>query len=70
MKEDKSQFLKKYVVKKTKEDFDAALEGKDAIPSVISIPKNKRDAESDSESLENNLNKKSKKKNKKQKTHH
>lgn len=55
MNQDKSDFLKKYHVKKTKEDFDAALKGKETIPSVISMPKNKRDAESDSESLENNM---------------
>ena len=55
MNQDKSDFLKKYHVKKTREDFDAALKGKETIPSVISMPKNKRDAESDSESLENNM---------------
>jgi len=56
MKEDKSKFLKQYVVKKTREDFDAALSGTTGkIPSVVSLPRNKRDADSDSESLEKNL---------------
>ena len=70
MKEDKSKFLKQFVVKKTKEDFDPALKGKDTIPSVLSMPKKKRDADSDSESLEKNLKSKDAKKGKKQKTHH
>ena len=52
------------------EDFDAALKGRAQIPSVVSLPK-KREAESDSESLENMLEpKKAAKKQKKQKSRH
>jgi hypothetical protein len=67
MKDEKSSFLREIAVKGATADFDAALKGKATIPSVVSLPK-KREAESDSESLEQAVKPKSKK-SKKQKTH-
>ena len=58
MKDDKSQFLKKFAIPSgvTNKDFDKALEGKGGnIPGVVSIPARKREAEDDSEALENAL---------------
>jgi len=48
MKDDKQKFLK-YAVKGATEDFDAALKGRTSIPSVVSLPVKKRDADEDSE---------------------
>lgn len=57
MKDDKSQFLKKFAITGvTDKDFDKALEGRgNNIPSVVSLPARKRDADDDSEALENAL---------------
>lgn len=71
MKDEKSKFLKKFAVKGATEDFDAALKGKgEKIPSIVSFPSKKREADSDTESLENTLKpRQSNKKQKKQKHH-
>ena len=57
MKEGKSQFLKAAAKGATAKDFETALKGRgDQIPSVVSIPARKRDADDDSEALEEDLN--------------
>jgi len=64
MKDDKSQFLAKFsqsITGVTDKDFDKALEGRgNIIPSVVSLPARKREADDDSEVLENALQAKSK----------
>jgi len=53
MKDDKSDFLKKHSVKHVEESTIAtALKGMTAIPSTISLPVGKREAEEDTEELE------------------
>ena len=58
-------------MKSTDKEFQTALAGRTAIPSIVSIPATKRDAYEDTEELENALrpDKKGAKKNKKQKRH-
>ena len=54
MKDDKNSFLKHHAVKSNVNDksISSALKGMGSIPSVISIPVGKREAEDDVESLE------------------
>jgi ribosomal protein L12E/L44/L45/RPP1/RPP2 len=64
MSEQRSKFLKEFAIKKNLKDSDIqeALKGKSMIPSVVSIPKGKRDNESDTQDLEEQTKESKKKK--------
>lgn len=56
MKDDKSDFLKKHAVNNVSDELiSTALKGMKNIPSVISLPQKKREADEDVEELENKV---------------
>lgn len=55
MTDQKAKFMKEFAIKKnlSDKDFDDAIKNKNKhIPSVVSIPSKKREAEEDTESLQ------------------
>ena len=67
MNSQRQKFMKEFAMKKNLHDsqINEALKDKKSIPNIVSIPKQKRESDSDSQSLQDTVD--SKRKSKKQK---